>query len=413
LGKVNSGGMIVVMVVVSILAFVFLTGQSREQTPEESVFTIGVFSHSVYNLSYIQTAELARAMINNYCEENDTPYFFEFIYNYTDHSPSAVDITDSFHNQGIDIIIGYGRSSMINFADKYAQQLGVVMVSPSGENIYPGLYPHIFTLGPTVSTEARAASWLVRDFNITRLVVFKKYSFSGISPFLDGFIESTEQEIIVETVPYAVSNDYTIDPKYIEDLEVAVTKSSQIGETGILFVGDIGLYEVMNAATWSKELSSVCWFANYEASFSKEHIPDLSPDTSLVGDNEVKVYLLRDAPLNNSKYNRLNGLFEETYNDSGSRFQPYLYDSLWVTALTLMEVGSTYNETVIAEFPAIASDYEGVTGRCQLDEYNQRYSSDYDIICYSFKDSELLLDWLGTVDSDELIIWFKKSILPE
>ena len=122
------------------------------------------------------------------------------------------------------------------------------------------------------------------------------------------------------------------------------------------------------------------------------------------------MFLLRKAPLDNIEYSRLVQRYEDVYGDTESRFQPYLYDALWISALTLIKTDTTYNETIIHEFPVVAEAYNGATGRCVLDSYNERYSSTYQVLCYTISDGYVSLWRCGAVNSDKSVTWLESPI---
>ncbi len=292
---------------------------------------------------------------------------------------------------------------MLDTVDYYGKNMGVVMVSPSGTNIHRGIYPNIFTIGPTEPTQMRGLSCLITDCYVSRIIVFKPSQYSRYSIFEDTLNASLVDCTIVETVPYALSSDYTVASKYIQSLEEAVLDSMEWGETGIFFTGGAELEDVITSVVNSSILSSVKWFAT-DLAYAK---PSFVKDKAV---SDTEVFLLREAKLDNKEYNNLSQRFEEEYGDGESMFQPYLYDSLWITALTLINTGTTYNETIVNEFPAVAEVYEGVTGNCALDSNNERYSSTYQIRCYTISDNHITLWRCGVVNRDKSIKWLETPI---
>lgn len=404
-GKIYRKVVITAAIVLVITILVFSSRQPTEPKDENSQYTIGVFSHTErMNISYIQTGELARRDINDFCIVNELPIFFNFTYDCAeDQPPEALEITERFHEQGINIIVGYGFSSMLDNVDYYGKNMGVVMVSPSGTNIHRGIYPNIFTIGPTEPTQMRALSCLITDCNVSRIIVFKPSQYSRYSIFEDTLNASLVDCVIVEAVPYALSSDYTVPTKYIQSLEEAVQDSMDLGETGVLFTGGAELEGVLTSALNSSVLCSIKWFAT-DLAYAK---PSFVKDKAV---SDTEVFLLREAPLDNIEYSRLVQRYEDVCGDTESRFQPYLYDALWISALTLINTGTTCNETIVNEFPAVAEVYEGVTGNCALDSNNERYSSTYQILCYTISDNHITLWRCGVVNRGKSIKWLETPI---
>ncbi|MFW6109794.1 MAG: hypothetical protein ACOC6N_05020, partial [archaeon] len=338
------------------------------------------------------------------CRANGLPIVFNFTYNCAEGQPlKSLEITERFHEQGINIIVGYGFSSMLDTVDDYAKNMGIVMISPSGTNIHRDLYQHIFTMGPTEPTQMRALSLIITDYTLSRVIVFKPSQYSRYSIFEDTLNASLVDCVIIETVSYVVSSDYTVSSKYIQNLEEAVLDSMEWGETGIFFTGGAELEDVITSVVNSSILSNVKWFAT-DLAYAK---PSFVKDKAV---SDTEVFLLREAQLDKEEYNNLSQRFEEEYGDGESTFQPYLYDSLWITALTLINTGTTYNETIVNEFPAVAEVYEGVTGNCALDSNNERYSSTYQILCYTISDNHITLWRCGVVNRDKSIKWLETPI---
>ena len=404
-GNIYRKVVITAAIVLVITILVFSSRQPTEPKDEHSQYTIGVFSHTEsMNISYIQTGELARRDINDFCIVNELPIFFNFTYDCAEgQPPEALEITKRFHDLGINIIVGYGFSSMLDTVDDYAKNMGVVIISPSGTNIHRDLYRHIFTMGPTEPTQMRAVSLLITDCNISRIIVFKPSQYSRYSIFEDTLNASLVDCVVVETVPYVLSSDYTVPTKYIQNLEEAVQDSMDLGKTGIFFTGGAELNDIVTSALNSSVLCNVKWFASDQAFVRPTY-------DRVEGVSDIEVFLLRKAPLDNIEYSRLVQRYEDVYGDTESRFQPYLYDALWISALTLIKTGTTYNETIIHEFPVVAEAYDGATGRCVLDSYNERYSSTYQVLCYTISDGYVSLWRCGAVNSDKSVTWLESPI---
>ena len=76
-------------------------------------------------------AEFAKTQINRYCEEMRAPFRFNFVYKDADNNPDeAKELTKTYSDNGIDIMIGYDYSSHMDASDYEAKQRGMIMVSP-------------------------------------------------------------------------------------------------------------------------------------------------------------------------------------------------------------------------------------------------------------------------------------------
>jgi len=406
--NVNQNVIVLIFFLLCVIIFVFSSGKINESKTVLSQYTIGVISPTgSMNISYLKTNDLALKHINDYCYTNKLDIVFEFKYDCAENKPQkALEITERFHEQGINIIVGYDWSSMLDTVDDYGKNMGIVMISPSGTNIHRDLYRHIFTMGPTEPTQMRALSLLITDCNVSRLIIFKP-SFTKYSLFVEHLNASLVNDwVISEIVPYVLPSDYKVASKYIQNLEEAVLESMDVGETGVLFTGGAELNDIVTSALNNSVLNSVKWFATDQAFIKPSYINNKDV-------KNMKVFLLRDAQLDNKEYNNLSQIFEENYGENESIFQPYLYDSLWITALTLINTGTTQNETVINEFTAVAEAYEGVTGNCALDSNNERYSSTYQILYYTISDNHITLWKCGEVKSDESVKWLETAIYLE
>ena len=72
-----------------------------------------------------------------------------------------------------------------------------------------------------------------------------------------------------------------------------------------------------------------------------------------------------------------------------------IYDAVWLTGLTMLEIETYNNETFIATLPRVAKVYSGVTGNCSIDQYGDRVWGNYSINKFVKRDENIYIKTIG------------------
>ena len=93
-----------------------------------------------------------------------------------------------------------------------------------------------------------------------------------------------------------------------------------------------------------------------------------------------------------------------------TRYTGNTYDAVWLSALTMIEIGDYNNVSFIESFPDVARSYEGVSGNCSLDQYGDRLYGNYHIYNYVKRGWDVYLSEIGYYDSENSCISWSKNM---
>jgi branched-chain amino acid transport system substrate-binding protein len=119
-------------------------------------------------------AELAEEEINAYCERQAVDLRFEFVVASANSDVErALELTESYHADGINLVIGYW-SSMICRVREFAESQGIVIISPSSTSPLLALNDSVFRLAPSDLHQARVIARMLESKGVEAVVILER-----------------------------------------------------------------------------------------------------------------------------------------------------------------------------------------------------------------------------------------------
>jgi ABC-type branched-subunit amino acid transport system substrate-binding protein len=363
------------------------SGSQEGNAEALDVVRIGVMSsdHSIERDTFL--GEIARGDINEYCNESGIGLRFEFVYTEARFNcDSGVRLAVWYKEVGVDLVVGpCGSINLHCGLPMYARNHSMVMLSPSVDSSFWDYafnpeYP-LFRLCPSDTTQVKPLVKTIRSLGITDVIVHLKEGGgrTRLHDIYDSFVEMFEDaggtldaKLTFTLNEEGPDQDFS---NYLERLKSAVRRVVEekgAEHTGILQLGG-PIYRMLSQTGPFPGLHEVTWFGIDETASSQFIL-------ERAGEEAAKVKLLSPyvGHANNSLFQKLNEAYHVEFNRTLRYYQANLYDACWIMALSVIEAG-TANATEIEDIlPAIASRYNGATGRCLLDENRTRVAS-YDI----------------------------------
>jgi hypothetical protein len=152
----------------------------------------------------------------------------------------------------------------------------------------------------------------------------------------------------------------------------------------------------------------VLWFGT-ETSGRNEKVLDDSGNTQ----DDLRVFSSLMTPAAISKTINLENRFNPLTGRVLGFYQSSLYDGIWITAASILEVGG-YQSDYIADlaivYQNVANNWFGTSGWCSLDENGDRLPQIFDIWGYSTTDSRGFQSW-GQYNGRDIIVTWNDELL--
>ncbi len=376
---------LLVAVLLSAVSFALLSLGLEDQLSDVSDtgvnFTIGLMSTT--DRSYPVDAffaYLAIVEINQFFDDQSIPMRFTLTQRCVEfRTENAIEITDEFHELGIDIVVGYNMGSSMDACDYQAKNYGMIMISPYGtSSLHRNVYHHQFRLTPVDihQTDAIAAAIIGLGFNET--VVLRETSRGWDDYVIEEFSENFSHlgGEIIDTVRYPNSDDPYSFIKPLTRLGHALN-----GTSACVFIPSYSIRPVILQSLRDHPiLLNFTWFATDNVSSNSTASISVYPELSKI--KLIHPFLDQTPDTSNQVYQRVNTLYRQEFGKNMTRYTGNVYDSIWLAALTMMETGEYDNETFIEAFPAVARGYRGISGNCTFDQYGDRLVGNYHILQY-------------------------------
>jgi ABC-type branched-subunit amino acid transport system substrate-binding protein len=367
---------------------------SNEAGAQTRTIRIGLLSatnsthpHDVY------LGELAREEINAYCEDSGLRLRFEFVYNCAaGRAPDALGLTEWYHENGIDLVIGYYWGSQLHASMRCINENNMTVITPQVDvYFWAGIWPNVIRLSPHSFRQMEPLARMMRALGATHIVIIHnndhwENDFLNGFPHgnLTGFIEEFEGlgGNVTDVIPYPPEY-WTMGPdgymvkseEYLGEAESAIEGiQERTGGAAVLLVGYPGGAEsLLMKAVEYPALINVTWFTPEPS--STHGILDYA------GEAAAQLKLLHPSLTfkKTAAYDRVDeayrGEFDLTLGYQGAG----TYDACWLMALSVIEANTTDPTTIRDVLPVIASNYTGASGPCAIESSYYRAAADYDL----------------------------------
>jgi branched-chain amino acid transport system substrate-binding protein len=359
-------------------------------TVEPTVYRIGVISPSASMYDSVKTlVGFAEEDINSYYRGQgmDVEIVFE-MRDADGNSVTHLDMVREFKDNGVNIIIGGAWSSQASTTLSYANENGVVLVSPSSTSTdlaIPG--DNLFRLCPDDAAQGRVISEALWSWGVKAIVVIQRGD-----AWADGIYDALNRSFSGRGGVVAGRDRYDpADSDFSGCLSQAEEWAQEaVGSCGVdhVAVEVLGLHEVADLVSQAKgypALYGLYWFGSdgtarnaaltVNAPEEAGHLKVLSPLASPVESQSIDAF--RDRYRSSS-----GGALDEHWSEL---YAANWYDAAWICARAVVEAGTTDAGKVKEALPRVADD-DYTTGPCRLNPAGDRETADYVIWGYALID---------------------------
>lgn len=375
---------------------------SEEGLPE--TVRIGVISPTDGDLpKYEFVVRQAELDINRHLNEIGSATRFEFLLSSgVGMAARALEIVQSLHQGGVDLVVGGGWSSQLCTMESYSNINGIVVVSPSSsspsehltqsDNLFR-LCPHDWKYGEDIAN-------IAYDYGLRAVVILERDDTWG-EGVADWFVERFEElggEVLGQ-IKYLCEQKQGFN-EYLRGAEQLIQESLPHytnDEVGVLLVCFREGSTILKEASTRDIIMNITWFGTDSTANVEWIIEEVAPEVA-----KVKLFSPLPLPVGSGTTNLTLSYLEE-FEESLDFYVANIYDASWVLALSVLEAGTVDGVKVAEVLPAIAASYEGLTGLCRLDFHGDRSSYTLGIFACSL-DGELRWVLAGYYYSEEKLV---------
>lgn len=359
---------VALIMILFLSAYVFYP---REEPIEENlalsgVVQIGVISPTDADLpKYVYMAELAETDINSYCVESGYNISFKFLtFSANGMAASALEVTQSLHNAGIDLVVGGGWSSQLCVMRSYVNDNEILVISPSSTN------PQEFSLQNDYIYRL-----CTHDFMIGRIMVEVSESL-GLDKVLiiergDSWAEGVGNWFsreysgeMIGRVRYA--SEISTFNEVLDEAENLLSDEVSGSEIGVFLIAFKESNDILAELIHYPKLSNVTWIG------AKPFVITFNP-TGLESITE-KIRLISPLimPVPSDRLDTITEDYQAEVDDVLDFYDASIYDSCMVLGHSVIAAESIDACMVREILPGVAEEYVGLTGPCGLDVNGDR-----------------------------------------
>ena len=330
--------------------------------------------------SYGEASEAALEMARDEINE-DSDIKVELVVKDTTTDPeTALEMLRELNDDGIKVAVGPYASSEVTAVKDFADQNGIVLVSPLSTAGPLAVADTIYRYTPDETKEGEAVAAVALEDGITTVIPVSRDD-PGNLGLQNGMRAAFEDEggTIAEGVTYAANEDDF--QSVIEEIVAALNAvDSPPEETAIYLTAFEEVVDLMGvAATLSNDaLRSVTWYGSDSVALSSH----LVQDADAAGFAVVVGYPNPILGLRDEDESRWQPVVEDLESDLGRRpdsFALAAYDALVVLHAAFEEAGVDADGQALGEaFVAASEEHVGLTGPTTLNEAGDRASASFD-----------------------------------
>ena len=320
--------------------------------------------------------EMARDAIN---EDSDTTV--ELVVRDTATEPeTALEMLEELHDDGIKIVIGPYASSEVTAVKDFADENGVILISPLSTAGPLAVPDSIYRFTPDETKEGEAVAAVAQEDGITTVIPVSRDD-PGNLGLQNGMKAAFEAEggTVTEGVTYAANED-DFEGVVADIIAALDAAGSPPEETAVYLTAFDEVVDLMGvAATISDDtLNSVIWYGSDSVALSSDLVQDADAAGFAVSVGYPNPILgLRDE--DESMWGPVVDELESELDRRPDSFALAAYDALVVAHMAIEEAGADADTEALGEaFVAAAEEHVGLTGPTVLNEAGDRDSASFD-----------------------------------
>ena len=389
-----------------------------EEPELEGTVRIGVVVSSEEEMpAYELLVPLAQGDINEYCMDEGLNCSFEFeIASGEGMGATALQRTQDFKAQGIDLVMGYGWSSHLCVTISYVKFNDMVQLSPASTSPVCSEGDSTFRLCPHDFKTSLPMARMIQSRNISAVVVLHRGDAWG-----DGLLEGFREEFesvggnVAASIRYASETSGEGFRTCVEDANFAISETCMevgVDQAAMLVFCFDEVIDILQVASDYPELMSITWFGAEANLGSKAWLTYILPESVMDEARTVSLISPFPACTDTPLYERLNETYMTEFGESLDFYGSNIYDCCWILALSANEAGTDDGDVVRNVLPEIAADYSGLSGHCVLDVNGDRDAVDYDLWGYFEVDGTCKYLRCGTYHHENDSVEWDKALMP-
>lgn len=343
-----------------------------EDNQEIQQVQIGVMSPSDEMFSkYHFIAEIAQEGINDYCNQSGLNQRFEFTLSNADGDPeNAYEITKNYHEEGVNLIVGYGWNSHLNASLEYAMENDMVLVSPSSNSPLFSKQDSCYRLLPDDQREAKAIANMITNYGVDTIIILQRKGSWGknmAESFLWEYRANGGE--VTDWISYPAEDTYDISESLDRASKMVFDSIKYRGNdrVGVLLIALEEASTILLEAEKFTVLLNVTWFGTEITTLDPAILQNAGPSASrvaLLGPLNTHIY--------NEDYQEINKHYYSKFGEPLDFSTANVYDGCWLIALSVLEAESVNGADVSEVFGNVAYKHYGITGPLDLNEDGDR-----------------------------------------
>jgi len=364
----------IVFVIIYVLIFassILFIGRSTENQGIRDV-QIGVMSPSDELFpKYNFIARLAQEKLNAHFNKSGLNYRFVIdVTNAAGNPENAFEITKNYHEEGVNLIVGYGWNSHLNASLEYAMENDMVLVSPSSTSPLFAQQDTCFRLLPDDRREAKAIANTITDFGIDSIIIVQRKSSWGKN-LAESFLWDYRANggDVLDWVSYSAENMSDINESLDRVNPILLDAVNHCGsdKVGVLLIALEEASTILLEAEQFSALLNVTWFGTDATTLDVailQNAGHIASKVALLGPVNTHIY--------NEDYQGVNHFYFKEFHEPLDFRLANVYDGCWLLALSVLEAGSENSVDVSEVFGDVSFNHYGITGPLDFNEEGDR-----------------------------------------
>jgi ABC-type branched-subunit amino acid transport system substrate-binding protein/PKD repeat protein len=336
---------------------------------------IGVIAHNGVN-EYAGIIMIANEDINDYAASKGLDYTFTYVIEDAEGQAAVhLEHVQRFRSMGISLLIG-GGSSQVQASLSYINDNDMLMFSPSSTSFGLSIPDNLFRLTPSDRWYALAEADAMWTWGIDAAIVLYPSERVGV---FNQFVDDFEARGGMATRGYGYESGTSDFQDIFSELD---SNAQQLSDAfGPEHVGLLSLTtsaeDLMNIIEEAKNFPNIYnikWF-----SLGGLRPPQSVIDTLPSEAEHLKLFSVESNIQDTPDARDVEDRFVSMMGMPFTLYTANLYDICWIYALSIFSTDSTDALTIGRVLPEIAAGYNGITGKCELDENGDRAPHIFDI----------------------------------
>jgi branched-chain amino acid transport system substrate-binding protein len=370
----------VAILILSVLVYTEYLSEANLETRDIGLLFPITGDFATHGNENIIAANMALSDFNEYLEKLDEDWRLNAVTANSETDPNiSLNLVKELYTNNVGIIIGPETSAELALIKPYADDNGMLILSPTSTAPSLAIKDNIYRLAPDDTNQGKAITSLLKKDGIKAIILITRDDTWGndlSTSITTSFIENKIGDASFRILYNPANPNYSETNQNIVAILSSISESYRPDEIAIVVIGFGESTEFLKNANSVNVLDDVNWYGTDSNANEKKITED---SESLEFANKVGFTAVQFGSVSNDIHDDVESRLIEELGSTPSAYAYSSYDAVWIIGQSILEANSADPQLLQNIIEKVAAGYVGALGDVELNDAGDLKAANYDI----------------------------------